>query len=155
MGTRDRRLDGTLVRGIPPSRSLTTHIRIRRVQWQILGPLVLLQAVNLFWYFLIWRTLIRCATPLIHQQHRLSNSSVLTVWYFRGRSLMRERTTRTWTNLIRLATRKTIDRLTLRTSWSNQRCWAVFIRLVSCTSTGSIDIVRNHTGWWRRRTSSI
>lgn len=29
------------------------------MKWQIFTPLVLLQGVNLFWYFLIWRILFR------------------------------------------------------------------------------------------------
>jgi len=29
------------------------------MQYQVLAPIVLLQLVNLFWYFLIWRVLIR------------------------------------------------------------------------------------------------
>jgi len=32
-----------------------------RMKWQIFAPIALLQLINLFWYFLIWRILIRCA----------------------------------------------------------------------------------------------
>jgi len=32
------------------------------MKWQVFAPLVLLQLVNLFWYFLIWRILIRAVT---------------------------------------------------------------------------------------------
>lgn len=30
-----------------------------RMKWQIFAPIFLLQCINLFWYFLIWRILIR------------------------------------------------------------------------------------------------
>lgn len=32
------------------------------MKWQIFAPIALLQLINLFWYFLIWRILIRCVT---------------------------------------------------------------------------------------------
>lgn len=31
----------------------------RRMKWQIFTPIFLLQCINLFWYFLIWRILFR------------------------------------------------------------------------------------------------
>lgn len=30
-----------------------------RMKWQIFIPIALLQIINLFWYFLIWRILLR------------------------------------------------------------------------------------------------
>lgn len=59
MVTKGRRLDGALVR-----LSAVTHSRAdarRRMKYQIFIPLMLLQIVNLFWYFRIWRVLYRCA----------------------------------------------------------------------------------------------
>ena len=35
------------------------------MQYQVLAPIVLLQLVNLFWYFLIWRVLFRYCQCLV------------------------------------------------------------------------------------------
>lgn len=34
------------------------------MQYQVLTPIILLQMVNLFWYFLIWRVLLRFTISL-------------------------------------------------------------------------------------------
>ena len=43
------------------------------MQWQIFTPILLLQFLNIFWYFLIWRILFRCVFLLVFRSMELTS----------------------------------------------------------------------------------